>query len=279
VRVTGAASSTLAARVGDALASLGHRALAGDAPAHEAVVEVRIEAPTEGTLAAWVTPPGRPPTRVEVDAREPEAEGLFALRVAEAVQAAMLPPPVSAPLPVMAPATPPAAPRGEERPFSVGVGARVLYAPGGVDAMVLPWVRAALGVPWRSVVWQVEVAFAGPSAFGDAGSATLRAIEVDLGAGASLPLARGLRVEVGARVSFLALRLSLANASQTARDGAWALGGVAALRWSLHDRVALRVGAALGATLGAVDLGTGAATVAQWGRPLAGAELGVEARF
>jgi hypothetical protein len=167
----------------------------------------------------------------------------------------------------------------DARTLSLALGARVLYAPGGVDAMVLPWVRACLGAPWRGAVWQVEVSFAGPSALGDAGGATLGAVEVSLGAGASLPVARALRLEAGARVSFFALRLALANAAQAARDGAWALGGVAALRWSLHDRVALRAGASIGATLGAVDLGIGAVTVAQWGRPLVGAELGVEARF
>ena len=105
------------------------------------------------------------------------------------------------------------------------------YAPGGVDALVLPWVRAALGVPWRSVVWQVEVSFAGPSAFGDAGSATLGAVEVSLGAGASLPLARALRVEAGARVSFFALRLALANAPPTDRVVAVGIG-----RGGAHER-------------------------------------------
>ncbi len=280
VRIAGAAPSALTARVRDALASLGHRTLAVAETASGAIVEVRIEAPTEAALAAWVTAPRRAPTRVEVDAREPEAAGLFALRVAEAVQAAMLPAPVSSTPTVTAPAPPPLPPPpAEARPFSVGVGARVLYAPGGADAMVLPWVRAALGVPWRSVVWQVEVSFAGPSAFGDAGSATLSAIEVTLGAGASLPLARSLRVEAGARASYFALRLALANTAQPARDGAWAMSAVAALRWSVHHRVSLRAGASLGATLGAVDLGIGAVTVAQWGRPLVGAELGVEVRF
>jgi hypothetical protein len=281
VRFEGRAPPGVEARVRSELEALGHTTSRDES---RAAVLVRFDVTRAEMLVAVVLAPGRSPARVEVDARDPEATALFALRVSEAVRASVLRPPTEAPRPpVVAPPTiefrtVPAAP---ERMFSAGLGVRALASPGGVDPMLLPWVHASMRFGLTRVNGLVEVGFAGPSFFGDAGAAArLGVIEVSVGAGVSIAAARSLRVDATARLSYAALRLDVEGGVQSsARDGQWAASAVAAVRWALHDRIEARAGASLGATLGGVDLGIGARTVAEWGRPVAGLEVGVEARF
>lgn len=281
VRFEGLAPPGVEARVRSELEALGHAAAHREDPS---AVLIRFDAARADTLAAEVLAPGRTPARVEVDARDPDATALFALRVSEAVRASVLRAPAAPPRP--APSSPPTIELRTVRDtpprmVSMGLGLRALASPGGVDPMLLPWAHASIGVGLTRAHGLIEVGFAGPSFFGEAGtSARLGVMEVSVGAGVSVFAARTLVVDVAARLSYLALRFDVEGGAQSsARDGQWAASAVAALRWEVHDRVGLRVGASLGATLGGVDLGIGARTVAEWGRPVAGLEVGVEARF
>ncbi len=277
MRIEGLAPPAVAARVRAELDALGHGS--ADASSAEAVI-VRFEASRDGALVAVVVAPGRSPLRVVVSTTEPDAAALFALRVSEAVRASVLRPPTP---PVASPAAPvnlaPTTP--SERAFSVGLGLRALFSPGGVGPLLLPSARSTLGFGRAPVSGLVEVAFSGPSFFGEtSAAASLAVVEVSVGAAAVLQAARALHVEGGARLSYLALRVDGEGGVQTsARDGQWAATAVAALRWDLHDRLWLRAGASIGAALGVVDLGVGARTVAEWGRPVAGVEVGAAARF
>lgn len=281
VRFDGVAPPGVAARVRAELDALGHGS--ADTSTTHAIV-VSFDASRERALVAWVTAPSRAPLRVEVALTEPDAAAVFALRVAEAVRASVLRPPERsaappAPAPTVVVRT--AAPEASRRLFSFGLGARGLVSPGGVGPMLLPAARATLGFGGESLSGLVEMCFAGPSLFGEtSASVRLSAIEVSVGAAAVFKVSSALRIEGGARASFLALRVDGGGGVQTsARDGQWSASAVAALRWGVNARVSLRVGGSIGATLGAVDLGIGARTVAEWGRPVAGLELGVEAHF
>lgn len=281
VRFEGVAPPGVAARVRAELDALGHGT--ADASRVDAVL-VRFEASRDGALVAVVTAPGRAALRVDVSTTEPDAAALFALRVSEAVRASVLRTPT--PPATTAVVTPnvtvvSATPAPIERAFSFGIGVRGLVSPGGVGPMLLPSARATLGFGRAPVSGLVEVAFSGPSFFGEtSASVSLGVMEVSVGGAVVLRFARALSVEGGARFSYLALRVGGDGGAQTsARDGQWAAGAAAALRWDLHERLSLRAGASLGATLGAVDLGIGARTVAEWGRPVAGVEVGAAARF
>ncbi len=280
VRIEGDAPSPIIARVRAELEALGHHA--ADASTRAAVL-VRVTPSTRTPLSATVVAPDRAPVEVEVDAAQPDAEALFAIRIAEAVRASVLRPPdrVATPAPAVV-VVPQVIPQTErERDFGLGLGVRALASPGGVSPMLMPFARASLDVGRGRVGAVVDVSFAGPSLLGDAGaSSSLSVIEVGVGGAAAIRVSSNLRAEVGGRLSFLALRFDVGGAVQaSARDGQWAASAVLAARWSPHARVSLRAGASIGATLGAVDLGIGATTVAEWGRPLAGVEVGAEARF
>lgn len=281
VRIEGVAPPGVAARVRAELDALGH----GSADASSAAaVLVRFEASRDGALVAVVSAPGRAALRVEVSSTEPDAAALFALRVSEAVRASVLraPTPPAAPVAVAPPVivTPPVV-APTERAFSLGLGVRGIVSPGGVGPMLLPSARATLGFGRAPVSGLVEVTFSGPSFFGEtSASVSLGVMEVSVGGAVVLRVRRALAVEGGARLSYLALRVDGDGRAQTsARDGQWAAAFAAACRFDPHERVSLRAGASLGATLGAVDLGIGARTVAEWGRPVAGVEVGAAVRF
>ena len=266
---------SLARRIRAELSAVGHPVLDGPRPA-----PVRVRAASDSIAwQATVTVEGHGDDTVRVLRAEPESEGLFALRVVEAVRATMLraplrppsdAPPVVAPAPVVMPS--PAR-------LLVGLGLRGRYAPGGVDALVLPAFAVRVGGAAHPLAPWAEVGVAGPSAFGAAPSGLrLSTFEVSAAGGIAWRVRAPLALEFGARAVFLALALD-ASGSASARGGQWALEGMAAVRWRVHTRVSLRAGLSLGATLGAVDVGNGGAAVAEWGRPLVGAEVGADAHL
>lgn len=139
VRVTGDADPAVARALDAELTAAGLTRTTGDAP-----VTVRV-APRGSTLRATITDRAGREVVVEVPSHAEDAEGLFALRVAEAVQAASLAPAQSPPR--VLPLRPPTRPAPREPRWSFGLDALLRVAPGatGGPAWISPSLRVAYG--------------------------------------------------------------------------------------------------------------------------------------
>ncbi|MEZ4405762.1 MAG: hypothetical protein R3A52_04590 [Polyangiales bacterium] len=110
-------------------------------------VTVRVS-PRGSELRATVTGPDARAVVVAVSTQTEDAEGLFALRVAEAVQAASLAP---APPPRAPPSRPPPPPAPREPAWTFGLDALLRAAPGATGGPV--WVSPALRVSYGARVY------------------------------------------------------------------------------------------------------------------------------
>ncbi len=264
--LVGDPSSPVTARVRVELEALGHRVVAEPTP--DARGRVALSLSPERLVAA-VAMRDRPPTEVATLTTTRDAVAVFALRVGEAVRAGMLPPPAPPP-----PPPPPPAPT--EPAFGVAFGARLLAAPGGFAPMVLP----AVTFRWSQRVY-VALTLA-PLSWGGgaAGPSTLRVFTAGLGAGVALRPSAALRVDLGARVEYLDLAHSLDGRPETEqRDGAVAASATGSIRWRANAFFAVRGETSVGLSLREVLLVLRDGTVAQWGRPLVGAEIDAEFLF
>jgi len=259
--LVGDAASPVTARVRAELEALGHRVVTAAAP--DARGRVTLTLTAEG-LAATVSIGGNAPVAVSTLAAERDAGSLFALRVGEAVRAGLLAPP------------PPPPPPPPEPTFGASFGARVLVSPGGFGPMVIP----AVSLRWTHRLY-VSLSL-GPFSWGGgaAGPSTLRVFVASVGAGVALPLSHSLRVDLGARFDYLALaHAEDERPASERRDGVVAASAVASGRWRVRSFFALRAEASGGLTFAPVILVLRDGSVAEWGRPLVGAEIGAEFLF
>ncbi|MFO0607120.1 MAG: hypothetical protein U0324_28420 [Polyangiales bacterium] len=262
--LVGDPSSPVTARVRVELESLGHRVVAEPAPDARGRVALSLSAER---LVATVAMRDRPPTEIATLTATRDAVAVFALRVGEAVRAGMLAPPPPPPPPLAVPTEP---------AFGVAFGARLLAAPGGFAPMVLP----AVTFRWSQRVY-VALSLA-PLSWGGgaAGPSTLRVFTAGLGAGVALRPSAALRVDLGARVEYLDLAHSIDGRPETEqRDGAVAASATGSVRWRANAFFAVRGEASAGLSLREVLLVLRDGTVAQWGRPLVGAEIDAEFLF
>lgn len=264
IALVGDAGSPVTTRVRAELEALGHRVVAAPAPDVRGRVTLSL---TADRLAATVAIAGRSPVEVVTLAAERDADALFALRVGEAVRAGLLAPP--------SPPSPPPPPPPEPT-FGVSFGARLLVSPGGFGPMVIP----AVSLRWTQRLY-VSLSL-GPFSWGGAaaGPSTLRVFVASVGAGVALPLSRSLRVDLGARLDYLALAHAEDDRPATERrDGVVAASAAASARWRVNGFFALRAEASGGLTFAPVILVLRDGSVAEWGRPLVGAEIGAEFLF
>lgn len=263
-------ANPVTARVRTELESLGHHVLSTPMP--DACGRVTLSLDT-ARLHAVVVMRDRPPSEVTTLTTTQDAMAVFALRVGEAVRAGLLVP--TAPS-VATPVPPPTLPVPRDTAFGVAVGARLLAAPGGVAAMVLP----AVTLRWsRRVYASLSLA---PWSWGGAapGPSSLRVFSVALGAGVALYPTELLRVDVGVRLEYLDLtHVTHATPEVEQRDGVPVMGATASVRWRGNTFFALRGEATAGVSFREVLLVSRDKTVAQWGRPLVGAEIDAEFLF
>lgn len=263
--LVGDPSSPVTARVRVELEALGNRVVAEPTPDARGRVALSF---SPDRLVAAVAMRDRPPTEVATLTATRDAVAVFALRVGEAVRAGMLPspPPPPPPPPAVTP----------EPAFGVAFGARLLAAPGGFGPMVQP----AVTFRWSQRLY-VALSLA-PLSWGGgaAGPSTLRVFTAGLGAGVALRPSPALRVDVGARVEYLDLAHSIDGRPETEqRDGAVAASATGSARWRANAFFAIRGEASAGLSLREVLLVLRDGTVAQWGRPLVGAEIDAEFLF
>ncbi len=259
--LVGDAASPVTVRVRTELEALGHRVVVVATPEAQGRVTLSLGA---DRLAATIAMGARTPVDVVTLTTERDAEALFALRVGEAVRAGLLAPP------------PPPPPPPPEPNFGVSFGARALVSPGGFGPIVAP----VANLRWAQRLY-VALSLA-PFSWGGAaaGPSTLRVFTASLGVGLALPVARSLRVDVGGRVDYFALAHAQDGRPDTERrDGVVAASAAASARWRVNSFFALRAEASVGATFAAVILVLRDGSVAEWGRPLVGAEIGAEFLF
>jgi hypothetical protein len=263
VVLQGDPSNPVTARVRTELEALGHRVVTAAADDARGRVTLTV-APDR--LAATVAMRDRPATEVVTLASTRDAAAVFALRVGEAVRAGMIP--VVAPLP--------APPVIAEPTLGVAIGARMSLSPGGVGPIVAP----AATLRWtRRLTVALSLA---PGSWGGeaAGPSTLRVFSAAVGLAVGLPLHGPLRGELGVRAEYLQFTHTRdGDGVEPQRDGVVAASLTAAARWRAHRRFALRSEVAVGLTLAEVLLVRRDRSVAEWGRPLVGAQLDAELLF
>lgn len=249
-------------RVAEELSALGHPVARSRAPS-PARVTVRLDA-SEGRATARVIVDGREAAALTLDASTDAARAIAALRVVEAVRAALLPrpaPPPSAPRPA------PATRRSAWEDLHGALGAGLIASPGGVDVMPALYARLA----WEGVVW---VELVGHIALGGAAvpGGTLRASNAAAGIGAAILRGRrgalGVTLRGGVAVAEARGAVDVAGVVAT---GAGALLG----RVQVWRRVGLAGELAVGTALAPVRVRSGDQVVAEWARPFLHAAMGV----
>lgn len=228
---------------------------------------VAVELSDAPDLLAQIEGQGVGPLTVRVSHTDDDAVAVFALRVVEATQQAWLSRRVV--LPTVAP--PPEL--ETRRRWSIGAEMALMTAPGGVAPTMVPRLRVTYGTRL-----QTHLIAGAPGWFGAFGEgARLGVIEVGLGATAELLTSARFRLDAGLRASFLLLSGTLSHGDGVAFDqtSTGSLAGLLGASLALSSRLWIRAEIAWGATLSPLVIRIDDHLVAEWGRPLVVASVGV----
>jgi hypothetical protein len=253
-----------ARRIAQELQALGHAIVPRAMPG---AVALRVRATPRGAVVG-VEVAARPPQRLDVPFDDDASRDVAALRVVEAVRAALLALPQPA-VPPPAPPPPADPPRGEGwEALRASLAAGASVSAGGLSTSPVLHLRLAWEGPvWAEIVGDVALAAA------SAGEASLRASTLALGVGA--PLIRGPRGALG-----VSLRggLAFVEARGDAGSGEGVVGVISAAltgRVQLWRRLGVYASLAAGSALAPVRLRAASTVTGEWGRPFLIAALGV----